>query len=406
MDTSRSGHQDDRETHSKKETVKILRVFLPGDFEDAYVYMGWLIILTSRHSLQLYNMEQAANSIDASYPEASPVARYFFARNDWFRSGPFRAIMSHADLAKPFWRSTEAFPASLDASPHFALASEYDLGLKSSVILDLACYGGRLYIGSSDGFYDVSVDWRNPSFDGRPRKRLDARCLSLSARFGVVNASCGGEGLFAGIGEVNGNGAGGDGPMRKLATASLRTGWLHYDIVNYATNAAPSLFPTRHEKTTRQEAADIQLVTSIQSTPFHLDYLLNAIEQQTDDSDSSVQFVFNSSSVIFAQTTDGEIFSLGMRSQEGTPPGIAYSRSFKGARMRILGAHVCKPGAVIEADDSVLLLAEGQWTELLSSPVLTVRTFERSKRFRNLVAITTEEGLWLLSIVNEKASHL
>src|SRR6266851_1060976 len=152
MDHHKGCHQDDWKTHSEKETVKILRVFLPGDFEDAYVYMGWLIVLTSRRSLRLYNMEQAADNIDASHPRASPVAHYFFARNDWFRSGPFRALMSHDELSRLFWQSTEGFPASLDASSHFVLASEYDLGIESSVLLDLACYGGRLYIGASDGF--------------------------------------------------------------------------------------------------------------------------------------------------------------------------------------------------------------------------------------------------------------
>jgi hypothetical protein len=56
---------------------------------------------------------------------------------------------------------------------------------------------------------------------------------------------------------------------------------------------------------------------------------------------------------------------------------------------------------IIEADDRVFHLSDNAWHTLLQGEAISVRSFPRSKRFQNIVSITCEEGIHLISAVDE-----
>lgn len=69
---------------------------------------------------------------------------------------------------------------------------------------------------------------------------------------------------------------------------------------------------------------------------------------------------------------------------------------------RILDAKPSALGLVVETMNSVQLFTDDAWLPLLDSPALSVRTFPRSRRYRNLVSVVTEEGLFLIGLFDNR----
>jgi hypothetical protein len=69
-----------------------------------------------------------------------------------------------------------------------------------------------------------------------------------------------------------------------------------------------------------------------------------------------------------------------------------------------LSAHtLAKKGLAIETDEKILYfdVAIGDWTLLEDREAMAIRTFPRSARYQNIVAITQEEGVLLVSILDD-----
>jgi len=114
-----------------------------------------------------------------------------------------------------------------------------------------------------------------------------------------------------------------------------------------------------------------------------------------------VQYIFNSDKVVFIFTFDGHFFALDVKARKTGPPKLRFTHTYKGADTRILSAAPTKLGAVLETDDRVLHFANGDWTTLLNSPALSVRTFPQAKNFHNLISVTSEEGVYLIAVYDE-----
>lgn len=384
--------------------MKIIKMFLPGRFEDAHAYMGWLSVLTCDRSIRMYVLEEVADRINVMIPQSAPAATFLFARNDWLHTGQFSALMKNPRTLQAFSNIVETLSRSLDnARPFFQESAEHEINLSSRVILDMRYYNTRLYLGADDGLYNVDVNWNEATLSPTPHKRLETRCLSITTGYGVVNASCADEGLFSGLHEFGSDRNKNGSSMNKVTDKSVRTGWMGYNIVNYRDNASAALFNTKHERRADEYNHEKSVITDIEKIPFNLNHLYSHLREKYGIEESAIQFAFNSSSVIFINTFDGYFYSLRLNGQESASPRISYSKSYKGSGNRILSASPIRAGLVIETDDRVLLFANGEWLTLINSPVLSVRTFASSKRFQHLITITTEEGVWLINAFDENS---
>ena len=88
---------------------------------------------------------------------------------------------------------------------------------------------------------------------------------------------------------------------------------------------------------------------------------------------------------------------MGVKKEEGEPAEIRYTRSHPIKRAEILDMRSSRSGIVVETETAILLFHEGEWHSVHQGEVLTVRTFSRSKRYKNLIVVTTEEGITLSS---------
>jgi len=386
--------------------MKTATVFLPGRFEDAQIYMGRLVLLTAERTVRFFRIADIVERLEARLGRLAPIPKMLFSHNDWLRTEQFRSLLSNRAIRQTFHSVVDMFP-----QPHFEIDlstlqnSEEEIPIQASVVLDFMIYARRMYFGCDSGFYHLDPDWYEefPVISGGAQKRLDARCISLSARFGAVNASCGKEGLFSATDEFGYL----DRPRRnqwdRKADASVRTSWLDFDIVNYSKRDSPTLLQNAHEFMRRaQLRVEPNILTEIGMETLDLGRLLNEALREHQVSAASIQYAYNSNRVLFVHTYEGQFFSIGLKA---TGPGrlaLKFTNTYKGAGTRILDAQPLLNGVVLETDSRVFAFLNGTRKTLAETEVLTVRTFPHSRNFKNLVAVTTEAGVFLISVYDEE----
>ena len=129
--------------------------------------------------------------------------------------------------------------------------------------------------------------------------------------------------------------------------------------------------------------------------------MFGVIRDQYNVQIESIQFTYNSNSVIFIHTFDGNFYSLGIKTPKEGRPQLTFRRTYKGSGTRIVSAHSTSVGLVVETDHRVLLFAHHDWFPIHESEAISVRTFPRSRRYRNTIVITTEEGILIAGLFDE-----
>jgi hypothetical protein len=287
-------------------------------------------------------------------------------------------------------------------------ASERDLDIVANAVLDMTIYYGRLYVATDSGLYHLDIDWNDDSDLGRdpPERRFDWSCLSTLVGFGAVGTSCGEEGLFCAFDEF-GWSLNRPKHQKKIADRSLRAQWLGHNLVNYATSDAPTFLRSSSERVasnlerTPDDERERFMLTDVESVASDFDAFFELIGGRFGVHKDSVQFTYNSSGYAFAHTVEGDFYSLKMNVSEEGRIKVGVAHTYKGAGTRIFSVNPSGAGLVIETDDRVLLFSNGEWLPIVESEVMSVRTFPRSRRYGNLVAVTNEDGLLLASLFDD-----
>lgn len=383
--------------------MKILRLFLPGSFEDAQLYMGHLVAFTTERDAQLVELEAVTSGLEAKYPAWEGVLTFAFARNDWLTGGVMAALTRNAGLA-------QALDAAVDQLARSELVlSDGDVDLQAldgfqqnaDVILDTVFYGSRLYLGTTAGLYDYDIDWQALVVSGQ-RRRMDARCVSANAEYGAVNASCEAEGLFTGFDEFGWRHRVGaaSGELTQTAPRSIRASWLGTDLVNYEGSASGALLHASVDQVnvdgdTGERARKV--VTEFAESIDLPGTVVRELGAQRGVPADDVQFVWNSSRAFFINTHAHGFFSA-VRTTT-TESGLKLTRH-GAAEGRVVAVHPFARGWVIETDFRAYVLTGGKLVELLDQEPLAVRTFAGSKRYKRLIAITVESGVHLISAID------
>lgn len=384
--------------------MKITKLFIPGSYEDAYLYMGRLIILTEERSVRTYNLDYIVEAIEQRLPNTIPIPTMMFSRNDWLAGIQFQSLMRNKVVYQALLDAFDKFPL-----PNFSLdrgfpLEEQELALRDPAILDMLIYNGRLYVGATNGFYQVNIDWEKNDFAqlAQPEKKLGLRCLSTSARYGTVNASCNEAGLYTFIDDFGWWNQEKAGVKLHLADKSLRTTWMDQDIVNYPSYDHPYLFKSSFEKKTTGVEREGKVLTAVSDNSSDLNYLFGMAQQKYHIQAENVQFAYNSNHKLFVSTLEGNFFSLQL---EHTNDILRLKKSTISTQNigRALTVNPCKLGPVVETSRNVLLISDkdGQAYLLSDSGAITVRTFPRSRRFQNIVVVVHEDGLYLVSVFDE-----
>ncbi len=388
--------------------MRTATIHIPGEFEDAYLYMGWLVVVTAERSFRFYALDDIVEEICKFAPSSNYITQLMFRHNEWLTSGQFASLTKTPSVLQEIVAQFNLFP-----TPHFQIPpeikfKEHDVRIGTNVILDCFIYNRQIYVGSKDGLFSSFVDWDEdvPSLHAQFRKRLGARCLNITGRFGA-GVSCGGddgllwsaEDAYRDVGTENSE-------WESAEDKSVKARWFSNGIINYKTVIEPNLLGIRKTRS-REPLADDQgdlVVAAIGEEHIPLQQqLLSEIRSHTPelfDSDL-IQYIFNSDKVVFIFTFDGHFFALDVKTRKASPPQVQFVHTYKGAGTRILSAATTKLGAVLETDNRIWHFANGEWTSILDVRALSVRTFPNSKNFHNLISVTTEDGVYLVGMFDD-----
>lgn len=423
--------------------MKVFKIFLPGKFLDAYCYMEKLVIITQDTSFLSLNLEELIQGIESKYENFNPIPRMLFLRNDWGQSQFAKGLFSNKSISNSLSLLLDKFPQQLefDIENKNIDKNHKDLDIQGGMPLDITLYNQRLYIGATTGVYKASLksDKNCFSLTEKPTKRLDATCVNISVKSGTIAASCCDDGLFTAIGEFSRSQVEAKtSDMKKLsAETSLRTEWFGHDLVNYASHFEPTLFHSTREKQPGSRAGST--ITSIDSdNPIYLmkeflaqkqelhqeienthasiiqpesesgydsDSLYETYEDDDADDyaddyedDDLIQYVYLSKSNFFIHMYDGEFLSSQVSKSKDGKLNFKAHKSYRDQENQILSVHQVNMGSVIESFNKIWLFSHEKWTLLVEDKAISVRTFPQSKRYQNLVSVTTEKGIFLLGL--------
>lgn len=386
--------------------MKAIKLFLPGAFEDAYLYKAHLLAITEERTLRAYSMDRLVDLLNGWFPDERPVHKLMFSRNDWLVGGPFGSLMNNRGVALGLLGAfARASKEAVTLDEAVLRGEERSLDIPATVLLDVMLYNDRMYVGADTGLYDIDVSLKTKfqSSFSRPTKRSDARCLRTSARYGTINASCGDDGLLAAVNDFGGIAQETRPRLEQVADRSLRADWISHDLVNYSNYSTPVLLRNSYEKEDLGgSTSERTLITEMGREKLDLTYLLSEVRNGYGVEQDAVQFSYNSNNTFFVHTIDGDFYSLSVRNAERHEPTVRFSRTHKGAGTRILSASHSKVGVVVETDSRVLLFSGGDWFPIDESEAISVRTFSNSRRYQNIVAITKEDGLLLAGLFDDE----
>lgn len=410
--------------------MRLMSLYIPGTFDDAYVYMGKLLAFTAERTLQVWNLDKQIETVQAQQPNLGEIPKWMFCRNDWLALESFASPLKDPENLRNTLHKfdTVSDRIVLDSASY---DDEMSLELKSAHLLDVLVYNSRLYLGTDSGLFhlDIEFDYGGELARATPTKRLDSRCVSTSAGYGSVLASCGDDGMFAAADEFGFlDDLESSGEFQQTKERSIRTAWLGHDVVNYRNSADLDLFQARYERVTRNarrgaEERESRVLVGIDESVVQLDPLFHGLKTQFQLDRSDVQFVYNSSGMFFLNTFSGRLFGARIEYQHpGTldldydddsairqeqryaaKPVLKYLKEYIGTKSSVIGASSTRAGMVFERDADVVLWSNNNWHTLASAPALSVRTFMRSKRYKQLVAITLEGGIQLTGLFDENA---
>lgn len=357
--------------------MKILRLFLPGSFEDAQLDMGHLVVFTTERDTRLIELEALTNRLEKKYPDWQGILTYAFARNDWLTGAVMTSLTRNPRFAEALSTALgELAGTRLDLSRNDVdLLGLNGFDQEADVVLDTIFYGRRLYLATTSGFFDYDIDWQDLTVDAS-HQRLDARCVSAVAEYGAANASCEDAGLFTGYDEFGWRGtlANGSSDLDQTAARSVRASWYGTDLVNYEAPAAPALLHATVERVSVDGDArdrERKVVTRFSSPTDELDPLLAELTVQRKVPPDDVQLVWNSSRAFFINTHSHGFFTASKTSTSQS--GLRFRRHGS-TNGRVVAVHRFAGGWVIETDFRAYVLPGGTLVELLDEEPLSVRT--------------------------------
>jgi hypothetical protein len=386
--------------------MKVISLSFPGRFEDAFLYMGQLFAITENRSVCIYDMHRIARNLEED-DILLDAPTHLFCRNDLLTDESFKKRLRDESTKSGFINAINYLETeSVQITPEYGHPVEWDLEIPASIILDLNIYNRRAYIGTNEGLYHLDLDIENIVPIAQPKKRMDAKCVHTTAKYGTINASCGSEGWFSFLDDFS-LGINNVAKEKYNPAYSLRTNWLGFDVVNYSTRVSPSLLSSVVSNSSKEisefECDSEQkgkIVTDINDKEMELDGLFSHLNSYEKFSLDNIQFVSNSSSALFINTYDSGLFALGLNETHS----FKYKNKYEGLNETVSSLHTIKiagGGTIFETERNILLFAKKKFIPIFNDEVISIRTFPSSLHYNNMISITTSDEILLISIFDD-----
>src|SRR5690606_16106270 len=174
----------------------IKKLFFPGEFDEAYIYMQKLVLFDAEGSVFIANLDQVAQYLEDRYDaKVKSIPTHLFARNDWLTNEHFNSMFTNVFIRNAFLDAFARFHDEIELESRF-IRRVGNSGITD--LLDVTIYSRRVYLGTDNGTFHLDVYWKQNEIEliEKPKKRHDAMCTQVNARYGAISISCGDDGLF------------------------------------------------------------------------------------------------------------------------------------------------------------------------------------------------------------------
>jgi hypothetical protein len=196
---------------------------------------------------------------------------------------------------------------------------------------------------------------------------------------------------------------------RSYAKKSLRTGWSSFDVINYERQ---SYFSYLENEIARRKERRPFGYSEIDEYPEKIEIVriakkihsMDEVLKKVPFKSSDVQYCFNSTTTCFFFLKDGHFVHINFARERHDGVRLRSKiHDLSCSTEEIIPNNPCSAvtfplGCVIEYFDRVLLFHDNRVATLEDSPVISVRTFPASRRFRRQICITREDGIALHAV--------
>lgn len=357
-----------------------------AEVEEAFIYRSSLYCWTYGGALRVYEVEDIEQAAERAAGELGLAASYVAFHSRGLGATPAQRqaiddVRRHA--------SDDQFHIDIDASSvrHW----EQHVGLDTGSILDLLLYYDRMHLATDAGLF--SFDEVDATGQGERRLEASLRiresCFAVGGGLGTIVASCGEAGLsllpHAHSREWL------EARPQKVSESSLRADVGYGAVVNYTSRSEYEFLLA--EFAPNAKSRDIERVTraTLSSSP--------QVQRELGSSQSADFVLWDQSRLVTFQ--DGRALSTSVIGSGGGERVLNRSRvisEYTTGGRPVLSAHRVGRGFVLELEDRLLLLGDDDHAIAQSGPVVSIRSYQSSKRYLRLVSLTGRNGIGLLGV--------
>jgi hypothetical protein len=364
--------------------MRLFQIWLESPaLEDAFIYGTQLYCWTFDKKLRIYDVSSIERMLHAHHPEHGAAISYAL-----FHSRGVGATPAMVDAWERAWTAPEKSDdrVTLDAErvPYASIAVD-----RAVVdVLDMMVFYNRLYLGTGAGLFTVEAfDRQEPPTRLRITPRIKQTCYAVSGGLGAVAASCGDKGLYLLL-DITAEAR----RSPKAASQSLRSEIGYGTVANHRSRDDVELLAGETVDTDRG-----RVLTGVRRPRAGA----SASRQVAQDLGGGIDLTLwdQSRLVVFRA---GAVSSVGVaRSGDVRALGRTRELATYGERLTPLSAARVGHHFAMETDEAVVVAGDAGTGVVQTGPVISLRTYPRSVRYRRLVTATSESGLWLVGVAEE-----
>jgi hypothetical protein len=378
---------------------------IAGPLEDAFIYRTTLVAWTLDQRLVLVDVADLEELLRERFGDLGAGLSYLF-----FHS---RGIGAQAGEIR-FWhllnRSAEAFGTptvelNLDDVPH----QTFRAALEADDLLDLLIFFDHIYLGTDTGLYSAPFTPDDPKTLTKMSRRIPDPCYATTASLGSVAASCAEAGLRVLVDEVE---AMGRPRIRTFSDPSMRAEYVGSSLLNYTSRTQFDIYKGLTERISTPDAQHSRRVFASfsRSDQPALDEFMPSIGpavgrsgSSSSEDDHGPDFVASWAQRLLV-FRDGVVSSRLLRHRKGELRTQGESRDIAHYDGFPISAVPVGDRLVIETSTEIVSLPTDdhddrgdQLTALPTGPVISLRSFPRSRRYLNIGLATGDSGLWIFA---------
>lgn len=375
--------------------ASVRRVLLRGPVEDAFVYRSTIYCWTFGGSVLRVPVPAVEHALARDFGDVGVSVSSLL-----FHSGGLGASTEQSEL---WWRdvahsSDDSDFGAIEIDLSTVEHSEHRLGIEADDVLDMLAYADRLYLATDGGLFsnDLTNEWVGESENAT--QRIVAPTYAAAASYGSVAVSCGEAGLQMLFDDFGWSGRSADHRAERVSDYSVRAEYASGRLLNFRNGSEIELFRGDIiEATAPRSRGEARVIVGLEAAEQTGSSLLDRFDSM------DVDFVTSWLGKLIV-LADGRAMSRTLRRHHDRLAAQGETRTIGHYRGRPLSAVRVRQGLLVETTEELLLVtpeidgSRREYQRIGTGPIVSLRAFPNSKRYRDMAIATSEEGLNLVGI--------